>query len=59
MLVSVFLTSGRVLSRVFLFFFGGGGFEPHGSKKRTFWVLSRGVQGHAPENFENIVFRIG
>ena len=57
--ISVFLTSSRVLSRAF-FEGGGGGFEPRGSEKRTFWGLSRGVQGHAPsENFENIVFRIG
>ena len=56
-LVSVFLTSSRVLSRVFCFL---GGFEPRGSEKRTFWGLCRGVQGHAPsENYENIVFRIG
>ena len=61
MLVSVVLTSSRVLSRVFCCFsFFGGGFEPRGGKKRTFWGLSRGVQGHAPsEKFENIMFRIG
>ena len=34
-------------------------FEPCGGEKKI-CRLSRGVQGHAsPENFENIVFRIG
>ena len=34
-------------------------FEPRGGEK-NFFRPSRGVWGHAvPENFENIVFRIG
>ena len=49
MLVSVVLTSSRVLSKIFCL--GGG------AARKKFFGLSRGVQGHAPsENFENIVF---
>ena len=52
----------RVLSRSFCL--GGKSilekiFEPRGGAK-NFFRPSRGVRGHAlPENFENIVFRIG
>ena len=62
MLVSVVLTSSRVLSRIFqlVSFFWGGEILSHVVEEKTFG-LSRGVRGHASlENFENIaVFRIG
>ena len=38
----------------------GKKFEPLGGEKKLFLGLLGGVRGHAPpENFENIVFRIG
>ena len=52
MLVSVVLTSGRVLSRIFCL---GGGILKHVAVREKFFGLSRGVRGYAPsENFENI-----
>ena len=38
MLVSVVLTSSRVLSRIF-FVFGGGDFEPRGGEKKFLGIL--------------------
>ena len=57
------LTAARVLSRIPCL--GGKPilkkiFEPRGSDKKNFLSLLGGGPEHAPpENFENIVFRIG
>ena len=62
---------GWVLSRIFCLGGGGGGGGGGGevdpkkklrqaASRKTYFRISRGVRGHAPpENFENIVFRIG
>ena len=56
------MSGHRFLSRIF--WFGGKSilkkiFEPCGGEKKIF-TPSRRVRGHAPpENFENIMFRIG
>ena len=58
----IYVYIDRVLSRIFCL--GGKSilkkiFEPRGGEK-NFFRPSRGLRGHgAPENFENIVFRMG
>ena len=55
-----------IYSGFYLGFFVWGEVDPEkkilsrAAARKNFFRLSRGVQGHAlPENFENIVFRIG